>query len=76
MGVGETSRRVVRRAAAPGMRVAGHDPCVAPYDYPAVELGVELVDFDALLAGADFVSLHEPLAPWTGGCSRRRPSGR
>lgn len=65
VGVGEISRRVARRASAFGMRVAGYDPYVAPYDYPAVELGVELVEFDALLAESDFISLHVPLIPDT-----------
>lgn len=61
VGVGEISHRVARRAAAFGMRVVGHDPYVAPHDYPIVETGVELVDLDVLLAAADFVSLHVPL---------------
>lgn len=65
VGVGEISRRVARRAAAFGMRVLGHDPYVAPYDYPTVELGIELVDLEALLIEADFVSLHVPLTPGT-----------
>jgi phosphoglycerate dehydrogenase-like enzyme len=43
------------------MRVVGHDPYIAPYDYLVVETGVELVDLDTLLASADFVSLHVPL---------------
>ena len=47
------------------MRVLGYDPYVAPYDYPIVETGVELVDLDALLESSDFVSLHVPLNPST-----------
>lgn len=65
VGVGEISRRVARRAAAFGTRVVGFDPYVAPYDYPTVELGVELLDLDTLLATSDFVSLHVPLTPAT-----------
>lgn len=61
VGAGEISHRVARRAAAFGMRVLGHDPFVAPYDFPAVETGVELVDLKALLESSDFVSLHVPL---------------
>lgn len=61
VGLGEISHRVARRSAAFGMRVIAHDPFVAPYDYPVVETGVELVDLDALLAVSDFVSLHVPL---------------
>jgi D-3-phosphoglycerate dehydrogenase len=65
VGVGEISRRVARRASAFGMSVVGHDPYVAPYDYPAVELGIELLDLDAVLDQADFISLHLPLTPGT-----------
>lgn len=65
VGVGEISRRVARRASAFGMRVVGYDPYVAPYDYPAVELGVELLDLDTLLAESDYISLHVPLTPAT-----------
>ena len=65
VGVGEIAQRVARRAAAFGMRVVGHDPFVAPYDYPVVETGVELVDMDELLQSADFISLHVPLTEGT-----------
>lgn len=61
VGVGEISHRVARRAAAFGMRVMGHDPFVAPYDYPIVETGVELVYLEELLSASDFISLHVPL---------------
>lgn len=67
VGMGEISRRVARRAAAFGMRVVGHDPFVAPYDYLVVEIGVELVNLDDLLARSDFVSLHVPLNDGTRG---------
>lgn len=66
VGVGEISRRVARRASAFGMRVVGHDPYVAPYDFPTVELGIELLEqLDALLAESDFISLHVPLSTGT-----------
>ncbi len=61
VGVGEIAQRAARRAAAFGMRVMGYDPYVAPYDYAPVEIGIEMVDLDTLLARADFVSLHVPL---------------
>ena len=65
VGIGEIGQRVARRATAFGMRVLGYDPHVAPYDYPIVETGVELVDLDTLLGSSDFVSLHVPLNPST-----------
>ena len=65
VGMGEIGQRVARRATAFNMRVLGYDPYVAPYDYPIVETGVELVDLDALLGSSDFVSLHVPLNPST-----------
>lgn len=61
VGVGEIAQRVARRAAAFGMRVVGRDPFVAPYDYPVVETGIELVELDELLQVSDFISLHVPL---------------
>jgi phosphoglycerate dehydrogenase-like enzyme len=67
VGVGEISRRVARRASAFGMRAMGFDPYVAPFDYPTVELGIELVDLETLLSASDFVSLHVPLTDGTPG---------
>lgn len=61
VGVGEIAQRVARRAVAFGMRVVGHDPFVAPYDYPVVETGIDLVEMDQLLQASDFISLHVPL---------------
>ena len=42
-----------------------HDPYVPPDAFKAA--GVESVTFDALLAAADFVSIHAPLTPETRG---------
>lgn len=61
VGVGEIAQRTARRAGAFGMRAVGYDPYVAPYDYAPIETGIEMVGLDALLALADFVSLHVPL---------------
>lgn len=67
VGVGQIAQRVARRAKDMGMNVIGHDPFVAPYDYPVTEIGVELTDLDSLLARSDFVSLHLPLTETTKG---------
>lgn len=62
VGVGNVGRAVVRRARAFGMTTLGTDP--APVPAPFVEeTGLNLVPLRALLAEADFVSLHCDLNP-------------
>jgi D-3-phosphoglycerate dehydrogenase / 2-oxoglutarate reductase len=56
VGYGQVGKRVAVRAAAFGMRVVAFDPFV-PRD-AIVDLGVEPVDLDSLLAQSDFISLH------------------
>lgn len=63
VGLGRIGREVARRAAGLRMRVLGHDPLVTPE--AAEDMGVVHRDLDALLAEADVVSLHVPLAPAT-----------
>ncbi|WP_273846782.1 hydroxyacid dehydrogenase [Rubrobacter calidifluminis] len=65
IGLGETARRVAKRARAFEMGVLGYDPYVAPYDYPVMEGGIEMVELADLLRRADFVSLHVPLTSET-----------
>ncbi len=58
---GRIARRVATIGAAVGMQVVAYDPFLtaeAVADDPA---GVELVDFDQLLASSDVLSLHCPL---------------
>lgn len=59
IGAGKIGRMVVERAIALRMRVVVHDPYLS--EDVARQLGAELVDFDELLARADFISLHVPL---------------
>jgi D-3-phosphoglycerate dehydrogenase len=57
-GLGRIGQEVARRARAFGMRVIAHDPFISAHI--AEDLGVELVDMDAVFARADYVSLHLP----------------
>lgn len=62
-GLGRTGRAVASRARAFGMRVLAYDPFPPPpADAPP---DVEIVPLDELLARADIVSLHLPLAAET-----------
>jgi glyoxylate reductase len=66
VGFGRIGRAVARRAAGFQMKVIYTDAIRAPLDVEK-ELKAEYRDFNALLAEADFVSLHVPLLPDTRG---------
>src|SRR6185503_3750345 len=59
VGLGNIGRLVAERGQGLAMKVIAYDPFLTAEK--AKELGVELVDLDALLARSDFVSLHVPL---------------
>ncbi|MCH8921750.1 MAG: hypothetical protein IIA67_01235 [Planctomycetes bacterium] len=59
VGCGNIGSIVANRAQGLAMRVIVYDPYVSPER--ASELGVEKIEFDDLLARADFISLHVPL---------------
>jgi D-3-phosphoglycerate dehydrogenase len=63
IGLGNIPRRVVPKAKAFGLEVVAFDPYAS--DEVFKEAGVARVDFDQLLARADFVSIHAPATPET-----------
>jgi len=63
VGFGRIARLVAARAQAFNMQVLAYDPYVS--EEVGRELGVTLVDFEDLLAQADYVSLHAVASPET-----------
>jgi len=63
IGCGNIGSIVAARALGLRMRVVAYDPFLSTSR--AQELGVEKVELDALLARADFITLHTPLTPKT-----------
>ena len=65
IGCGNIGSIVAERAQGLSMKVIAYDPYLT--EERAAEIGVEKVELDALLARADFVSLHTPLTDQTRG---------
>ncbi|MBR0552876.1 phosphoglycerate dehydrogenase [Stakelama marina] len=63
IGAGNIGSIVAERARGLRMKVIAYDPFLT--EERAVELGVEKVDLDTLLARADFITLHTPLTDQT-----------
>jgi D-3-phosphoglycerate dehydrogenase / 2-oxoglutarate reductase len=63
IGAGNIGSIVASRALGLKMRVVAYDPFLTPER--ALELGVEKVELDELLARADFITLHTPLTDQT-----------
>ncbi len=63
IGCGNIGSIVADRAIGLKMKVIAFDPFLSPER--AVEIGVEKVDLDTLLARADFITLHTPLTDKT-----------
>lgn len=63
IGCGAVGSVVADRAIGLRMRVIAFDPFLSPDR--ALQLGVEKVELDAILARADIITLHTPLTPQT-----------
>ena len=63
IGAGNIGSIVASRALGLKMKVAAFDPFLTPER--AIEMGVEKVTLDELLAKADFITLHTPLTDQT-----------
>ena len=63
IGCGNIGSIVADRAHGLKMKVVAYDPYLSPER--AVELGVDKVELDELLARADFITLHTPLTDQT-----------
>src|SRR3954465_7328772 len=63
IGCGNIGSIVADRALGLKMKVAAYDPFLSPER--ALELGVDKVELDELLARADFITLHTPLTDQT-----------
>ncbi|UUR07716.1 phosphoglycerate dehydrogenase [Sphingomonas glaciei] len=65
IGAGNIGSIVASRALGLKMKVVAFDPFLSPER--ALELGIEKVELDQLLARADFITLHTPLTDQTRG---------
>ena len=63
IGCGNIGSIVADRAVGLRMRVLAYDPFLSPER--AIDLGVEKVELDDLLARADIITLHVPMTPQT-----------
>jgi D-3-phosphoglycerate dehydrogenase len=69
IGAGNIGSIVASRALGLKMKVVAFDPFLSPER--ALELGIEKVELDQLLARADFITLHTPLTDQTRGIVSR-----
>ncbi len=65
VGLGRIGFLTAARARAFGMNILAHDAFISPDSVAVAETRATLMDLDALLAQADFVSCHVPLLPET-----------
>ncbi len=77
IGFGRVGQAVARRAAVFGMRILACDPHRTPQmEQVIAEVGGQLVDLEALLTQADFISLHATLTAETRGMINARTIAR
>ncbi len=69
IGAGNIGSIVAARALGLKMKVVAFDPFLTPER--AIDLGIEKVELDQLLARADFITLHTPLTDQTRGILSR-----
>jgi D-3-phosphoglycerate dehydrogenase len=65
LGFGASAQAVAQRAVAFGWKVQAWTRRPAAWTAAAQRLGVQMVEFEDLLAGSDFLSVHLPLTPQT-----------
>ncbi len=74
IGAGNIGSIVATRALGLKMKVIAYDPFLTPER--ALELGIEKVELEQLLARADFITLHTPLTEQTRGILSRESLAR
>lgn len=65
LSAGSTARGTALLARGLGMEVVAHDPYVDPGDEELAALGVRLASREAVVSGADVLSVHLPATPST-----------
>jgi D-3-phosphoglycerate dehydrogenase len=65
VGLGRVGQEVAKKLDSLGMNLVAYDPYIS--EDRAAQLGAELVDLDACLDRADFLTVHTPLTPETEG---------
>ncbi|MFC6874093.1 phosphoglycerate dehydrogenase [Halobellus marinus] len=65
VGLGRVGQEVAKRLDSLGMDLVAYDPYIS--EERADRLGAELVEFEACLERADFLTVHTPLTPETEG---------
>ncbi|KDE59006.1 D-3-phosphoglycerate dehydrogenase [Halostagnicola sp. A56] len=65
VGLGRVGQEVAKKLDSMGMDIVAYDPYIS--EDRAERIGADLVEFEACLEAADFVTVHTPLTPETEG---------